>query len=279
MKSLFLLLAVCQLAVAVNIVLVVIDGSNSCLQQQEQERAVQSLRNSTRDIISKIGNIPQCGVGTWHQLIGINMSMSITDNQCPTGWMEVNAEGVRACGRRASNGASCHSISFNNNNQIQYTRVCGRAIGYQFGSTDAFSQRPPDVTLDQDYVDGLSITYGFPRQHIWTFAAGLIDGLIGPSAFNCPCSGNPGDPPPTYLGNNWYCESGNPNNMGGLYSSDPLWDGENCEGTCCSNSKSPPWFSVELPAPTNDYIEARICGSEAIANEDIYINTLEIYIQ
>ena len=32
-----------------------------------------------------------------------------------------------------------------------------------------------------------------------------------------------------------------------LFSNDPLWDGEQCEGTCCSGTKSPPWFNVQLP--------------------------------
>ena len=40
-----------------------------------------------------------------------------------------------------------------------------------------------------------------------------------------------------------------------LYSSDPLWDGHQCEGTCCTGTKSPSWFSVQLPALTTDIIE------------------------
>jgi hypothetical protein len=86
------------------------------------------------------------------------------------------------------------------------------------------------------------------------------------------------------LGDNWYCESGNPDEFNplppNLLSSDPLWDGENCEGTCCSNDKLPPWFSVELPALADDYIEARICADEASdENEDVFIEIFEIYVQ
>ena len=70
---------------------------------------------------------------------------------------------------------------------------------------------------------------------------------------NCPCASYAGFPAPSYLGDNWYCESGNPDPFNpwppNLLSNDLLWDGENCEGTCCSNGKSPPWFSVVLPAP------------------------------
>ena len=63
-------------------------------------------------------------------------------------------------------------------------------------------------------------------------------------------------------------------------SNDPLWDGKNCEGTCCSNGKSPPWFSVELSSQTTEDIEARICADEhSDDNEDVFIELLEIYIQ
>ena len=49
----------------------------------------------------------------------------------------------------------------------QYSRVCGRVIGYQFGSTDAFRSRLTNI--DQvAYVDGISITHGSPCNHIWT---------------------------------------------------------------------------------------------------------------
>ena len=284
MKSLFLLFAVCQLAIAAEITAVVLESdgntANSCPSEGKQERAIQSLRKFTDDILSNL-RFPhtQCGNGLWYQLIGINMSAA--DSQCPDGWVEENEGGVRACGR-GTVGASCQSVFFNNDNHpIQYTRVCGRAIGYQYATTDAF-QRNSVKTINQNYVDGLSITYGFSHQHLWTFAAGVTEGR-GTSIYNCPCSTpNQGPSPPSYVGNNWYCESGNPSSSAPviLYSSDPLWDGKNCEGTCCSNGKSPPWFSVELPAPTNDYIEARICADEHSDNsEDILISIFEIFIQ
>ena len=70
-----------------------------------------------------------------------------------------------------------------------------------------------------------------------------------------------------------------PSFPGHLYSEDPLWDGEQCEGECCSNGKSPPWFSVELPNPTSDDIEVRICCGEGTQEDDTPIQLLEIYVQ
>ena len=220
-----------------------------------------------------------CGVGEWHPLVHLNMSDPLS--QCPPSWVEENVDGVRACGR-GNTGGGCVSTMFNTEGQ-QYRKVCGRAIGYQYGNTDAFAV-PNSPTINEVYVDGLSITYGVLRQHIWTYAAAVSEMPITNSytASNCPCASIPGTSPPSFLGNNWYCESGNPNpiNPIRMLSNDPLWDGENCEGTCCSNGKSPPWFSVELPAPTNDNIEARICANEhSDRDEDVLINIFEIYIQ
>ena len=81
----------------------------------------------------------------------------------------------------------------------------------------------------------------------------------------------------------YYCESGNPNQewVDQVFSNDKLWDGEQCshEGTCCTGTNTPPWFSVNLGSPTSDDIEVRIMGSESTDNEDTPIELLEIYVQ
>jgi hypothetical protein len=57
---------------------------------------------------------------------------------------------------------------------IQYSQICGRIIGYQVGRPGAFVNffRERD-TVNDHYVDGVSLTYGNPRQHIWTFVNAL----------------------------------------------------------------------------------------------------------
>ena len=64
-----------------------------------------------------------------------------------------------------------------------------------------------------------------------------------------------------------------------IFNNDPLWDGQQCEGTCCTGTNSPPWFSVQLPAPTTDTIEVSICADEGTYNEDTPVQLLEIYVQ
>ena len=88
--------------------------------------------------------------------------------------------------------------------------------------------------------------------------------------------------PPPFIGNRFYCESGNPTNSFEplqIYSDDLLWDGQQCEGTCCTGTNSPPWFSVQLPTPTIEMIEVSICGDEPTYNEDTPIVLLELYLQ
>ena len=198
--------------------------------------------------------------------------MSDPSQQCPSAWREYITSGVGACGIRTPDTGIQTCLATSYPTSRQYSRVCGRAIGYQIGSPDAFGHQAIAQPLDSYYVYGVSITHGTPRNHIWTYAAGLSEGGHVVQSNNCPCS-NPSHSgnahPPSFVWENCYCESGNPTNTfiyDHIYSRDELWDGEQREGVCCSNGKSPSWFSVELPNLTTDDIEVRICcGLEPVA--------------
>jgi hypothetical protein len=132
-------------------------------------------------------------------------------------------------------------------------------------------------------MDGISITHGQPRQHIWSYVAGHSQDSATHSVGNCPCSPEAGTTAQSWIGSNYYCESGNPTDSFSLtmvYRNDQLWDGQQCEGTCCNGTNSsPPWFSVQLPTHTTDRIKVRICADERTSNEDTPIQLLEIYVQ
>ena len=251
----------------------------TCLAQEERDAAIQRVRSSVHAIV--VGH--NCGPGQWHRVAHLNMSDS--SQQCPSAWREYNniTSGVRGCRRPESSSGSCHATLYPTSGQ--YSRVCGRVIGYQIGTTDAFGYHAVGRTIDSYYVYGVSVTHGTPRNHIWTFAAGLSEGGATRRDVNCPCT-DPGHPdnvlPPSFVGNNYYCESGNPTNasyiLSRLFSTDPLWDGQQCEGQCCSNGKSPPWFSVELTNTTTDNIEVRICIPQRSV-DDVAIELLELYVQ
>ena len=249
---------------------------------------LENITATVRNLLQSTGtdHPTACGSGLWKRITYVNMSDP--SQQCPLAWREYSTTPIRLCGRPEGSNYSC-SAMFYSSNGYEYRRICGRAIGYQYGSTDAFGHsfgRRNDwaVTIDDAYVDGLSLTHGSPRMHVWTFASGNDEGADR-AYDSCYCDNSPlsATPPPSYVGNNYFCESAvnsnteTPNGM--FYPNDPLWDGMNCPHTTCCDFNGPPWFSVELPTSTTDDIEARICCDESSETEDVTIALLEIYIQ
>ena len=219
------------------------------------------------------------GSSAWMRIGFLNMSDP--SQQCPPGMGIVASP--RSCSRNVFPG-NCAS-SFYSSNFVSYSRICGRVVGYQEGSPDAF--RPyfnnRGYTIDDPYFDGVSLTYGFsPRKHVWTFGAGPTD--TGNSPFHCPCSTtNYQGVVPPFIGNDWFCEAGAFNNWqrNTIYSDNPLWDGTGCRGpqsTCCTFS-NPPWFCKDLPSPTRENIELRACGDSNQDDEDVLVSLFEIYVQ
>ena len=210
-----------------------------------------------------------CGGDLWTRVAYLNMSDPM--QSCPQNWSDrYSTNQLRVCGRT---GGSCSSVFYPTNGRF-YTGVCGRIVGYQFGHPDGIRTRTPNYTIDEVYVDGISVTHGSPRSHIWTFV-----GSQNNASTNCPCKGGRRAPP--FVGDNYHCEAGyagtNRNPPTVLYTSDPLWDGAGCEneGSCCSTA---PWFAVNLVNPTKDDIEVRICASVPVQNEDTPVHLLELYV-
>ena len=140
------------------------------------------------------------------------------------------------------------------------------------------------LTIDDTYVDGISITYGHPRNHIWTFAASPG----GQNNINrCPCNSNEEVTTPPFINNDYFCEDGSISTSEDILFNDnnPLWDGNGCTGssTCCEFN-NPPWFCRQLPEPTTEDIEIRILtfagiNSGFLENEDTPTELIEIYVQ
>ena len=112
---------------------------------------------------------------------------------------------------------------------VSYEHTCGQAKGYQKGTPDAY--QPSSQFIDDIYVDGISITLGSPRKHMWTYAAGPSDNLNDNGANTCPCAKYPGPSPPAPVGNDYYCESGTvgSSDTSIYYLTDPLWNGSECK--------------------------------------------------
>ena len=218
-----------------------------------------------------------CGetTGGWTRVAYLDMTDP--NQQCPPAWREITSP-VRTCGKQIP--VSCESANYPTHG-VSYSRVCGRVRGYQYCSTNSFTRFSTDT--DSLYIDGVSITRGSPRQHVWSFAAGFSEEANSTSS--CPCLSSPNsanDRVSSFVGEDYFCDTGyisNPfPNCGSLAVAHPLWDGGGCgpTGGCCENN-NPPWFCKTLPQPTTDDIEVRICADQA-TDEDVLIELIELYI-
>ena len=221
---------------------------------------------------------PCNGTSGWKQVAYLNMTN--TSHHCPTGWMETNYS-RRTCGRASIGVRTCDSVIFPVGG-MEYTRVCGRVVGYQFGALSAFLRSSHNI--ESHYVNGLSLTYGSAgsREHIWTFVGGVAERETRFLLEVCPCDGGT-TPVPEFVGNDYFCESG----INGPWSypfifhpNDPLWDGMNCLPTSnCCTFNDPPYFVKDIGNSTTDDIEARICSVYNRQYSDAAIELVELYVQ
>ena len=234
----------------------------------------QITRKISNVLVQTCGN-PSYG---WKRVAFLNMT---DPNQtCPDAWRLYQYNSVSACGRQQG-GPSCYSVEYDSESYV-YSNVCGRITGYQYSSPDAgnhVSFNPtPGNAINEPYVDGVSITYGNPRQHIWSFY-GSFNSQACCDALHMSNVESLG-----FIGNNSFCDTGNPTDQpwqGTHFTEHPLWDGINrCAGstTCCTLHPGP-WFTTSLPLPTMDAIEVRICGDQNTNNEDTPITLIEIYVK
>ena len=193
-----------------------------------------------------------CGNQTGGWMRVANIDMRNNSHTCPSGLSLISSP-KRLCDV-TSRGCVSNSFSVQD---VQYSHVCGKIIGYQNRLPLAF--RYFSRGIDRDYVYGVSLTHGQnPRKHIWTFA-GAPDETTNNFDYKCPCI-NPALNPavssyiPSFVGNDYFCDTALSVHYNtvprALQPSDPLWDGKGCgpASTCCSFN-TPPWFVKDLPLP------------------------------
>ena len=256
------------------------DGSQTCPSEERRGVARSQVKNGTRSLLreSVVPLLQPCGESTgWRRVAYLNMSDP--SQQCPSAWREYTTP-HRVCGRRSTNG-SCEGLNYTTGSE-QYDQVCGRIIGYQLGRPNCF--RGSRLSINTYYVEGVSLTHGSPRQHIWTFAGGFDE---QPGSTSCPCvnGSTEGNDIPSFVGQYYFCETGltrySNGTNGPLFSNgDPLWDGQGCGPTSsCCTFNSPPWFNVTLSSPTTNDIEVRICAGSSSSSEDTPIQLMELYVK
>lgn len=197
-----------------------------------------------------------CGQpGTGWTQVGY-LDMTDPEQTCPGVWREYIVSEQRVCGRvYIESDGICSSAFFSANGQ-SYTQVCGRIIGYVFGSPDGYSRHPhPAYSIQNSYIDGISMTYGNPRTHIWSFYGGTHE--------NSCTQPNPY----SFIEGHYFCEF-----------DERLWDGEGCTNEHCAVN-DPPWFLATLPESTTEDLEVRICCDNGPHDEDTPVQMLELYVK
>ena len=135
-------------------------------------------------------------------------------------------------------------------------------------------------SINAPYVDGISITHGQPRKHIWTYAAGRAK--IDTPVDQCPCSNQQSVKPPTFMGEHYFCDEGASNSPTSIryYLDASLWNGKGClqSSSCCATSGMH-WFCRTLPQPTTDDIEVRWCSDNSLGNEATATELVEMFVK
>ena len=166
---------------------------------------------------------------------------------CPSGWTLITTPGANpknVC--RSGSANTCHSTIFTTN--TSFYKICGQVRGYQKGNTNAFADvGDAGDSIDVAYVDGVSITLGRPRKHVWTYAIGILKMLI----ITVLVLLEEGEITHLHLlhGDHYYYESGDTggDDVDAYYTTDPVWDGLVCSDSVnrCANPDMP-WFFDSL---------------------------------
>ena len=196
------------------------------------------------------------------------LDTSVSDT-CPSNLTKYEVNGKTMCGRH-NRTVPCDSVYYPSHG-VEYSNICGRAVGYSqkgtvacgfWWSSNTFYWH--NNSINGLYATGVIITRGpsNDRNHVWTFASGRQEANY--DVCNCPCASG-GDAAPSFVGNNYFCESATkyepPVGDGHQwYTNYTLWQGNCYEGSYCCPDDGRPWFNVDLDCPTTQDIEVRWCG-------------------
>ena len=198
--------------------------------------------------------------GGWTELVGADYSQET----CPTGWNR-STTFAQVCTREtASNSALIYS-TFVDNLGIPYEELRGRAEIYQYGSNDAFGDFPP-ISIDDTYMDGLSITHtaNGSRVHLFTYAIGF--GAISTDDSNCP-GVQGGAQPHSFVGGDYFCATANSSSGGPgyqWYTGTPLFSAD--------------WFQIST-TDSNSPIELRLMATHPSWDEDVGVKKLNLQLR
>ena len=242
------------------------------------------------------------GEGGWTRVAYVNMTQP--GATCPQGLEQQSLNGSsfsapaflfrasRAWARgygQFSSGPGCVSAAINTS--FRYQQVCGWVARYQNDDPDGFAPFYRTVRIYWS-IYAMQLLIKFPLMDcqscmallIKTFGLTLQDSVkafLTMQIVHVTMNLNSLEPLP-YIGNNYYCESGNSTYECKIFhNSDTLWDGQQCGGAeapCCTHPNML-WFIKTLSETTTEDIELRVCTTNEACNGTVPIFLIELYIQ
>lgn len=203
-----------------------------------------------------------CDMGTdgggWTELMGLDFSA----DACPGDWQPLTLDVGPVCARVASNASEFIRTASIDTCGISHEAVRGNAVMYQNGSTDAFGDFP-STSIDEAYGDLVSVTSGDPRNHVFSWVFGFKAG--GTDDSNCPAIG--GATPPTWVGSDYLCATGNPSASTNqrIWYPTPLFGSD--------------WFQTALASSTTADLEVRLIGTSDSNDEDMGVEAIRIQVR
>jgi hypothetical protein len=219
------------------------------------------------------GESPQpavCPFGDMRRLVSVKRDGAADDDACPAPFVDDEMGCIAP--------AHDNVVSLIVDAPLPFTRIAGRIEALARGDLEAFSVGVA-ASLDNTYVDGVSITVGDPRTHVFTLGVGSAGG-----AGACPCGA--GVPAPAYVGEGMLCEdrpaSGD---VDSAATADEAFDLDNAlfdddaRNAACNQSFVPNEFDITLPAPSTGPIEVRVMVDGDDPHEAILLQRLDISVR
>lgn len=151
--------------------------------------------------------------------------------------------------------------------------VAGLVRGVRAGDPDAFTTL---ADVEAAYVDGVAITRGAPRRHLFTYVAGRGDGLdTEAGSESCPCLG--GLAAHAFVQGAYRCDTApRPAEAAVWNLDDPLWNVEDALDDACAIGSVEHFLAVEQEESDDD-VEVRVMTNSG--GEDIALTAVELYVR
>ena len=204
------------------------------------------------------------------------IDMIKSGSSCPGGLEHVTSPKL-SCRKNISVG--CSQVYFSSHG-MSYSKVCGRVIGYQHGSPDAFSPAIYARNIDDMYVDDLLLPI-IIQGNIFGHLQHNQMAIIKITLMDAPALPIIEAKFPTLLRMITFVKlEPNETYSNRYFTEHKLWDGNGCgtfpNGFAGTRSS---FFIKQLPNSISLDVQLRVCMDEGRDNEDIIIEKLSLLVQ